>query len=301
MGYILSTEEARQKVGDITLEIISHRENTRTSCIRRVSDNKVVGYSIVTFYDEGIRAFDVELHNQIISGKAIGETIRDSGAVHERITSEPFLSKINFELSFLFGTKKEACLSRTVDYKINGSDYVSITEFYNPDFIAIENNFEEERFTQECLVIDQLKPGFEEDYLRLTHGFLKKSMHVGIEDEDTFVRETRQTLDLLMKDSNSRLFVMANGGQFIGYIAFNIHPALHVNGLECALRELYIKDEYQGKGMGTILMSYVERYARKIGCKRMSLATNWNDPRQKSFYESVGFSRRCDFAVKYIV
>lgn len=298
MGYILSTEELKQKFGDITLEIISHKENIRNTCVRRSSDNAVVAYSIVTFHNEGIQAFGDELHNQILSGKTIGETIKNSGIPHERIVSETVSSKLNFGLAFLFDTEKDLCVSRIVDYKIKGLPYASITEFYNPKFISAEKDLRKGERQEGCFVIDQLKPGFEEDYLRLAHGFLKKPMHVGIEDQDIFVKETRETLGLLVKDSNTKLFVATNDTQFIGYVALNIHPALHVNGLECVVRELYVRDEYQGKGTGTIIMAYVERYAKKKGCKRMSLATKWDDEKQKTFYESIGFSRRCDFVVK---
>lgn len=300
MGYMLSTEELKQKFGDITLEIISHKENIRTTCVRRSSDNAVVAYSIVTFHNEGIRAFGDESHNQILSGKTIGETIKNSGISHERTVSEPVSSKLNFGLSFLFDTKKENYVSRIVDYKIKGLPYASIIELYNPECISVGKDVRKGERQEGCFVVDRLKPGFEEDYLKLTHGFLKKSMHVGIEDQDTFVRKTRETLGMLMKDSNTKLFVAADETQFIGYVALNIHPALHVNGLECVVRELYVRDEYQGKGIGTIIMAYAERYAKKRGCKRMSLATKWDDEKQKNFYESIGFSRRCDFVTKVL-
>ncbi len=300
MGYTLSTEELKQKFGDIALEIISHKENVRTTCVRRLSDDAVLAYSIVTFHDEGIKAFDDEFHDQILSGKTIGETIKNSGVSHERIVSEPVSLKINFGLAFLFDTKKSVCLSRVVDYKIKDLPYASITEFYNPEFTTTDKDLKEGEPLVECFVIGQLKPGFEEIYLRLAHGFLKKPMHVGIENQDTFVKETRETLELLMKDPNTKLFVAANDTEFVGYVALNIHPALHVNGLECVVRELYVKDEYQGKGTGAIIMAYAERYAKKRGCKRMSLATKWDDEKQKTFYESIGFSRRCDFVIKKI-
>lgn len=300
MDYILSTDELKKKFGDITMEIISQRGQTRTSCVRRSSDNTVVAYSIITFHDEGIAAFGDEFHNQILSGKAIGETIKNSGISHERRVSESALSKINFGLSFLFDTKKNICVSRGVNYKIEDLLYASLTEFYNPEFTFIGQDLKESEPQEWCFVIDQLKPGFEENYLRLAHGFLKKPIHVGIENQDMFVKATRETLGLLMKDPNTTLFVAANDTQFIGYVALNIHPALHLNGLECVVRELYVRDEYQGKGIGATLMAYAERHAKKRGCTRMSLATKWDDEKQKTFYESIGFSRRCDFVIKKI-
>lgn len=296
-------EELRHKFGDIHLEIISHKENIRTSCVRRVSDNAVLAYSVVVFHAEGVSALGDEFHNQILSGKAVGETIRNSGLPHERIVPDSFLSKINFGLAFLFDTQDAVCVSRTVDYKIHDLPYASIAEFYNPKFIPAGSGTPESNddlpIEQERLpIIDQLKPGFEEEYLRLAHGFLKKPMHIGIENQDDFVKETRKTLELLMKDSNTRLFVAADATKLIGYVAINIHPALHINGLECVIRELYVKEEFQRKGIGTMLIEYVGRYAKTKGCKRISLATKWDDEKQKAFYESLGFSRRCDFVIK---
>ncbi|MEK7149991.1 MAG: GNAT family N-acetyltransferase [Patescibacteria group bacterium] len=303
MDYTLSTEELKQKFGDIYLEIISQKENIRTTCIRKSSDNVAVVYNNVIFYDEGVAVFGQEFHNQILSGKMLGQTIKNSGISHERLVSERFSIKINLGLSFLFDTKKNFCVSRKVDYKIKDLPYASITEFYNPEFTLVESGASESSEdlftnTEGWFLIDQLKTGFEEEYLRLAHGFLKKPMHVGIEDQNTFVQKTRQTLELLMQDQSTKLFVAANDKQFIGYMAINIHPALHVNGLECVIRELYVREGYQGRGRGTALIGYVERYAKKRGCKRMSLATKWDDEKQKTFYESVGFSRRCDFAIK---
>ncbi len=300
MGYSLSTDDLREKFGNLVLELIYHKENKRTSCVRRLSDNAALAYSYVAFFNEGILALGKELHDQIVSGKSIGEVIRDSGVLHERTESKNFSSKVNLGLSFLFDTRKDYCLSRKVDYKIKGTSYASIVEFYNPEYLSIEdsNPRQDNIGIEDYLIIDRLKPGFEEKYLALAHGFLKKQMHLGIEDQDTFIEKTRETLNLLTSDTNTRLFVAANQREFIGYIAINIHPALHINGLECVARELYVKDEYQRKGIGTALMAYIERYAAKLGCKRISLATNLENEVQKAFYENIGFSKRCDFLTK---
>lgn len=303
MEYTLSTDELKNKFGEISLEIISHRDNTRTSCIRRLSDGAVVACSIVLFNDAGITSFGGKFHDGILTGGKLGEVIRDSGVAHTREVSEPFLSNINFGLGFIFNTSKGVCVSREVVYKINNLLYASIVEFYNPELISTVGNNSEPRESQLIsknlwVVIDELKPGFEEQYLRLTHGFLKKSIHVGIEDQDTFVGETHLTLAALMKDDNTKLFVIASKDQFIGYAAINVHPALHINGSECVVRELYIKEEYQGQMLGSTLMKYVERYAKDRGCKRISLATNWDDEKQRTFYEGLGFARRCDFVIK---
>ena len=69
-------------------------------------------------------------------------------------------------------------MSRKVDYKIKDLPYASITEFYNPEFTLVESGASESSEdlftnTEGWFLIDQLKTGFEEEYLRLAHGFLK--------------------------------------------------------------------------------------------------------------------------------
>lgn len=137
MGYALSTEELMQKFGEIYLEVISHKGNTRITCIRRVFDDAVVAYNIVEFQYEGIVMLGQTFHDEIILGKMLGETIKKSGVPHERNVSEPLLSSVNPEVASLFNTKKSTCVSRKVDYMIKGVPYASITEFYNPEFTPV--------------------------------------------------------------------------------------------------------------------------------------------------------------------
>ena len=123
-------------------------------------------------------------------------------------------------------------------------------------------------------------------------------MHVGISDKELFVRETLNTGIDLINDSNTVLLVAQEHDDFIGYIATNIHPALHINGKEGMVRELYIKEEKRRKGLGSALIKSIERIALAQGAKRISLATDMGNPSQHSFYSSQGYFRRCDFITK---
>ncbi len=128
----LSIDKLKDKFGEVRLEIISQERNTRTSCVRRLSDNTVVACSKVQFHDEGIAEFD-KFHQTILAGAKIGETIQNSGIAHERIESDFSTVEIDPEFISSFGTDKTTCLSRTVEYKIQNLPYTTITEFYNPE------------------------------------------------------------------------------------------------------------------------------------------------------------------------
>lgn len=233
----------------------------------------------------------------------MGEVIQTSGVSYERTVTAYTKVSPPFGIAFLFSTKDQ-CLTRRVSFLVEGILYASIIEFYNPLFTLPQDEiFSDESFNilnKPWFFLAPLKDGYDDEYLRLTHGFLKKAMHVGIENLDEHVRATQGTLMLLRQDQNTKIFVMADGEKFVGYVAINVHPALHLNGLECIVREIYVLEDFQRSGIGGALMNYVERYARKIGCKRISLATNWGDKKQQSFYESLGFVRRCDFVTKYL-
>lgn len=145
------------------------------------------------------------------------------------------------------------------------------------------------------LVEDEIEP-----FLRLAHGFLKKPIHVGIADVESFVSQTVETAELLMNDPNTHIFVARSTKEMLGYISINVHPALHVNGIECMIRELFVREGAQSNGIGTALVAYVENFAREHLVKRISLATNWDHDDQQRFYEKLGFQRRCDFVIKYL-
>jgi hypothetical protein len=138
MGCVLSTEELKKKFGAIYLQVISQNNNLRTSCVRKLSNNSVLAFSRVVFNETGIKAFK-EFHNQILSGKPIGQAIIDSRVRHERIVSEKFRVKMYPGLCTLFNTKRPTCVGRKIDYKIKGLLYASINEFYNPNFVNLKN------------------------------------------------------------------------------------------------------------------------------------------------------------------
>lgn len=136
-----------------------------------------------------------------------------------------------------------------------------------------------------------------EQFLRLAHGFLKKPMHVGIEDEDQFVEATRETGAQLLVDPNTHFCIAYADSQMIGYAYCNIHPALHLNGRECMVRELYVRPEYRRRKVGTAIIERIKELAREHGCPRIALATNWQSEEQRSFYETVNVGPRCDFTI----
>lgn len=298
-AQMLSSEALRVRFGEIHLEILAQdeRRDTRVSCVRRTLDDAPLAYSTVRFFPEGVTVLGPH-HERITKGGLLGETVVNSGVAFRRTVSAITTISTSYAARFLFGTDASLLQSRTVEYHIDGQRYCRIREMYNPVFFAGRDGITELAHDDASFVIGRLRPTYSDDYLRLTHGFLQKDIHVGIRDVDEYVLATARTLAMLFSDPNTHMFVAADNDRFIGYVALNIHPALHLNGLECVVRELYVADGFRRQGVASALVNYTERFARLRGCKRISLATAWENEVQRQFYQSMGLSRRCDFATR---
>ena len=73
----------------------------------------------------------------------------------------------------------------------------------------------------------------------------------------------------------------------------------------CELRKMYLLKEYQGRGLGKMMMEDAMEVARGLGYKRMILETNKVMFKAMHLYQKFGFieykpshlSDRCDFAM----
>ncbi len=298
-AQLLSSEALRAQFGALDLDVLLQTDDgARVSCLRRAEDGTPLACSVVRFNSSGAAALGVH-HDRILRGALLGETVDRSGVAYRRFVSVSTASPTTYATRFLFDTEAAQLRSRIVEYEVAGMPYCRIREMYSPSFFSTVG-YASSRIETDVMpfVIARLRPSYGEAYLRLAHGFLQKDMHVGIKDEDVFMQETRETLSHLLDDVNTHLFVAADDQQFIGYIALNIHPALHLNGFECVVRELYVRAPARRHGVASALNAYTERFARGRKCKRLALATNWEDEVQRGFYESAGFARRCDLVAK---
>lgn len=309
----LGTDVLKEKFGEITPQI-TYRDGSSRVVLAVAEDGRVGAYSIVHFDDVGKSLIPDEIHRQIIGGKLIGKTIRESGIPFERDEECTFVYRIPKSIQSLFNTDHKESFVKRVNFKIGtiNSPYASIVEIYSPlvSFSELDEKFEGsvQRTIKELNLYFKTKEFFirnvrEQDlekYLRLAHEFLKKPMHIGIENKEEFVRKTLDTGSKLMQDQATILIVAQKENDFIGYLAANIHPALHVNGFECMIRELYTQNSFRRQGIALSLVRTLERIAHEKGAKRISLATHMDDGTQSSFYGSLGYARRCDFVTKYL-
>jgi GNAT superfamily N-acetyltransferase len=91
-------------------------------------------------------------------------------------------------------------------------------------------------------------------------------------------------------------------GQIVGYATyfFSYHTWI---GKSLYIDDLFVKEEYRGKGIGTSLMKRTIDYAKESGCHKMRWqVSNWNSP-AINFYKSLGAQigtteQNCDLVLR---
>lgn len=310
---LLGTDIVKKVFGEVKPQIIYQDEDKRITQAKTL-DGIVGAYSIIHF-DEFGRKFLPEIHKEVLAGKFIGETFREHGVPIHREEECVFVYSLPQELQRTFGRTERESFCKRLQFRIGHVrvPYASIIEIYSPAIgfdCLFEDNEDSIRKTvdelnrtfanNEGYFISSLNPAELERYLGLAHEFLRKPIHVGIEDKQEFIRQTLETGIGLIEDPNTILIVAQREDDFIGYLSANIHPALHVNGRECMIRELFVTEDFRRRGVASSLVRTIEKVALERGTKRVSLATNMGDELQNSFYSSLGYQRRCDFNVKYL-
>ncbi|GAB4112888.1 MAG: GNAT family N-acetyltransferase [Candidatus Caldatribacteriota bacterium] len=105
--------------------------------------------------------------------------------------------------------------------------------------------------------------------------------------EEVTATEESLKLSLFGDKPYAQVLLAEVKGEPIGYALyfFNFSTFLGKPGLY--LEDIYVKEEYRGKGIGTTLFKYCASIARKNNCSRMEwLVLNWNPARD--FYEHIG-------------
>jgi ribosomal protein S18 acetylase RimI-like enzyme len=82
-------------------------------------------------------------------------------------------------------------------------------------------------------------------------------------------------------------FVVKEENDILGYVTF-FFAYYTWAGKSLYMDDLYIRQEYRGQGLGTMLIKNVISFAKEHQCNKLRWqVSNWNEPAIK-FYESLG-------------
>ena len=104
-------------------------------------------------------------------------------------------------------------------------------------------------------------------------------------------------LALCLADPSHTVFVAERAEGVVGYVAVHWLPYLILQGPEGYVSELFVHEEARGAGVGALLLSEVEREAKRRGCARLCLLNRrTRESYQRGFYPKHGWQERADMA-----
>ena len=95
---------------------------------------------------------------------------------------------------------------------------------------------------------------------------------------------------------NGKIYFAECGGKIAGFIAGTMQPQAPGGTLQVVpsnpswIRELYVSEEFRGKGVGTMLMKTIEEHFKSKGCDTTLVGVFAPNSDSHNFYESKGYS-----------
>ncbi|MBN2043020.1 MAG: GNAT family N-acetyltransferase [Candidatus Aenigmarchaeota archaeon] len=120
-------------------------------------------------------------------------------------------------------------------------------------------------------------------------GFKKKSVRVSFPGHEFSPEKFRESLERHMEKEPEGIQVLEEDGKIIGYIWFSSgNGDVGEYGL---LRQLFVDEEYRGKGLAERLIRYAEEYFFAKGIKRIKLTVTMSNSPAIRLYEKLKYDK----------
>ncbi len=115
-------------------------------------------------------------------------------------------------------------------------------------------------------------------------------------------KNTPIALIALLRDSNlGRVWLILDDGTPVGYLALCFGYSLEWLGRDAFVDELYLREEYRGRGWGSKAMVFAEEQARSLGVTTLHLGVVEGNTVALKVYERLGFKKHSStFLSKWI-
>jgi diamine N-acetyltransferase len=110
-------------------------------------------------------------------------------------------------------------------------------------------------------------------------------------DGHRFDREKARValVGLLREVRFGRAWLVLDGGRPVGYVVLCFGYSLEWLGRDAFVDELYLQEEYRGRGWGRKTMAFIEDAARAEGIRTLHLEVVRKNERALELYEKMGF------------
>ena len=97
---------------------------------------------------------------------------------------------------------------------------------------------------------------------------------------------------LLGGSDHGRIWLIHHEGQCAGYIALCLGYSVEFAGREAFIDELYLHEQYRGRGIGRLAIEEVVRHAASLGVRAIHLEVAQGNETAQRFYSAMGFAPR---------
>ncbi|MCL1819794.1 MAG: GNAT family N-acetyltransferase [Oscillospiraceae bacterium] len=120
-----------------------------------------------------------------------------------------------------------------------------------------------------------------------------QKVNLGAFGYDFSKEKTAERLSEILRKPNDKVFVVDFGGITVGYIHGSDYDCTYSPPLKNILA-LGVLPEFQGQGLGRMLVDALEQWARDDGCAGVRLVSGFNRADAHKFYLSLGYTDRKD-------
>lgn len=113
-----------------------------------------------------------------------------------------------------------------------------------------------------------------------------ESGHEGDRERNVTLEDMKKNLKERFRQGHETFFAYGEDGILKGYASLKPFFPGHKH---CELYWIAVRKKYQGKGIGTELLGYLENYARKQGFRKVCAYTGRSMIRTREFYEKRGY------------
>ncbi len=95
----------------------------------------------------------------------------------------------------------------------------------------------------------------------------------------------------LENNDREEVFVVEKDGKIIAFCCVQVFRSFCYNVDYAEITEIYVDEHNQYKGIGAMLLDYVEKYFDKINIKGFQLFTGGKNYSAQAFYEKNGYTK----------
>ena len=106
------------------------------------------------------------------------------------------------------------------------------------------------------------------------------------------LEQAERIYNIFQQYPSYHLYVAVAGTRIVGTFALLIMDNLaHLGKKSAVVEDVGVLPEFQGQGVGKIMMQFAMQEAKKNSCYKLGLSSNAKRERAHQFYDSLGFER----------